>query len=67
MTRPPIKPGQIVTFKPEWMDPGDENIIFLAVDHEENDRVTVQAQVDLPFNPTKVVMVNMIATVKDPE
>jgi hypothetical protein len=56
-----IKAGQIVTFKPEWMDKGDENITFIAVDDEENGRVTVEAQVDLPFKPRQVVSVDMIA------
>lgn len=55
-----IKAGQQVTFKPEWRDAGDAHIVFLAVDDEEKGRVTVEAQVDLPFKPRQVVAVSMI-------
>lgn len=58
-----IKAGQVVTFKPEWLDKGDEGITFLAVDDESKGRVTVEAQVDLPFKPRQVVTVDMIASV----
>jgi len=57
-----IKTGQIVRFKPEWMDPGDENILFMAIDDEEQGRVTVKALVDLPIQPTQVVRSHMIVT-----
>jgi hypothetical protein len=55
-----IKTGQEVVFKAEWMDEGDENIVFVAVDDEELGRVTVEAQVDLPYKPRQVVRVDMI-------
>jgi hypothetical protein len=55
-----IKAGDIVKFKPEWMDKGDENITFVAVDDESQGRVTVQAQLGLPINPTQVVNVSWI-------
>lgn len=58
-----IKIGQVVKFKPEWQDKGDEKITFIAVDDESQGRVTVEAQVDLPFKPRQVVSVDMIATV----
>ena len=57
-----IKTGQIIRFKPEFMDPGDENLTFVAIDDEEKGRVTVQAISDLPFTPNQVVPVHMIAT-----
>jgi len=50
-----IKLGETVKFKKEWMDAGDENIQFIAIDDEFKGRVTVEAQVDLPLKPTQVV------------
>ena len=52
--------GQTVEFKPEWQDSGDENIIFVAVEDECMDRVTVEAQLNLPFNPQQIVSTSMI-------
>lgn len=57
-----IKAGQIVKFRPEFMDPGDENITFVAINNEAQGRVTVKALVNLPFQPTQVVLTHMIAT-----
>lgn len=57
-----IKTGQIVRFKPEFMDPGDENILFMAIDDEEQGRVIVKALVDLPIQPTQIVRSHMIVT-----
>jgi hypothetical protein len=59
-----IKAGQTVKFKPEFMDPGDENLTFVAIDDEEKGRVTIQAISDLPFPPNQVVPVHMIASVE---
>ena len=56
-----IKAGDTVRFKPEWMDKGDENITFLALDDESEGRVTIQAQLGLPINPTQVVSTEWVA------
>ena len=55
-----IKAGDVVKFKPEWADAGDETVTFIAVDDESKGRVTVQAQLGLPINPTQVVSVDWI-------
>jgi hypothetical protein len=55
-----IKASDVVTLKAEWMDKGDENITFIAVYDECKGRVTVQAQLGLPINPTQVVDVSWI-------
>lgn len=57
-----IRKGDRVTFKPEWSDPGDETILFVAIDDEEKGRVTVQAMLGMFINPTQVVRVDMIET-----
>ena len=55
-----IKAGDVVKFKPEWADAGDETVTFIAVGDESKGRVTVQAQLGLPINPTQVVSVDWI-------
>jgi hypothetical protein len=55
-----IKAGDVVVFKPEWMDKGDENIVFIAHEDEDRGYVSVEAQVNLPFKPLQIVAVNMI-------
>ncbi|WP_254510404.1 hypothetical protein [Anatilimnocola floriformis] len=62
-----IKKGQQVRFKPELSDPGDDNIVFLAVDDESKGRVTVVALLGLVINPTQVVSVSMVAEAADYE
>jgi len=56
-----IKKGDRVVFKPEWQDAGDENIVFLAIEDEEDGRVLVEAQVDLPIKPTQLIETRMVA------
>jgi hypothetical protein len=55
-----IKSGEEVKIKPEWQDPGDDKITWIAVDDEEKGRVTIQAQLDLPIKPTQVVKVEWL-------
>ena len=50
-----IKSGEIVGIKKEWQDLGDDQITWIAIDNEEKGRVTIQAQLGLPINPTQVV------------
>lgn len=57
-----IKRGQIITFKPEWMDKGDEDIVFVAVEDSAGGTVKVEALLNLTFNPIDIVEVRMIAT-----
>lgn len=59
-----IRIGDVVTFRPEWSDPGDEYIVFRAVEDEYDDgRLVVVAEIGLPFNPTQAVSKDMIATI----
>jgi len=62
-----IKAGDILEFRPEWMDEGDENITFIAVDDESKGRVTVEAQLGLPINPSQVVDVSWIQSARKGE
>lgn len=55
-----IRKGDIVRFKREWRDRGDEGVLFLAMENEDGGRVKVQAQLGLAINPVQVVSVNMI-------
>ena len=58
-----IKQGDLVTFKPQWSDPGDEMVTFRAIEDEDGGRVKVLAELGLPLNPTQVVRVEWVATV----
>lgn len=63
-----IKCGDVLTYKPERSDPGDENVIFRAVEDEDGGRVRVVADLGLgPLNPTHVARVDWIATVNGKE
>jgi hypothetical protein len=55
-----IKQGDIVKFKPEWQDQGDENVTFRAIENEDGGRVRVVAEIGLPINPEQVVSVAWI-------
>ena len=55
-----IKKGDIVKFKPEFMDEGDEQITFIAIDDESKGRVTVQAQLGWAINPNHVALTEWI-------
>lgn len=58
-----VKRGDVVTFKLEWQDAGDANIVFRAIEDEDGGRVKVSAELGLPFNPVQVVCVDWVATV----
>ena len=58
-----IKQGDLVTFKPEWSDPGDETITFRAIEDEDGGRFKAVAELGLPLNPTQIVRVEWVATV----
>jgi hypothetical protein len=56
-----IKQGDIVTFKPEWRDEGDETITFVALEDEDDGRVRVGALGVLErFIPNSIVQVAML-------
>lgn len=62
-----VRRGDRVIFKPDWQDPGDESVVFVAVDDESNGRVTVQdANNDLEIKPTQVVATSMIRSIVRP-
>jgi hypothetical protein len=66
-----VKKGQVVTFKPEWMDDGDESVVFVALEDSSVAaaggvaRVLIEAQLGMPINPTQIVTVDMIASSVD--
>lgn len=60
-----IHKGQQIKFKPEWLDKGEEDVVFIATEDECMGRVDVQAQLGLPFNPVQTVRVDMIAEAID--
>lgn len=59
-----ILKGQIVTLKPEWLDPGETNIPHVALEDSCEGTVRVQAVQDfpnLPFKPVNIWRVEWIA------
>jgi hypothetical protein len=58
--KPKIKAGDTVTIKPEWRDPGDATIRFVAIEDEDGGRVRIEAQLGLPMNPNEVVTTDML-------
>ena len=59
-----MKIGTQIKFKAEWMDDGDEDIVFKTVDAPEKGRVVVEAQLGWAINPTQTVCLNMIEVQK---
>ena len=55
-----IKRNQIIRFKPEWSDPGDDKIVFIAIEDEDGGRVKVRAELGMAINPVQVVETRMI-------
>jgi hypothetical protein len=58
-----IRKGDIVTFKPEFSDPGDEDIKHFAAADEDRGHVVIESDLGLPLNPQSTVHTDMIATV----
>lgn len=52
--------GDVVRFKTDWQDEGDENIVFVALEDEDGGRVLIQAQLGLELNPTQVAHTYML-------
>ena len=62
-----VRKGDRVIFKTDWQDPGDDSVVFVAVDDESKGRVTVQdVNNDLEIKPTQVVATSMIRSVVRP-
>lgn len=55
-----IRKGDVVTFKPEWSDKGDDEISFVAVEDEDGGRVLVKAQLGYRFDPVQTVPVEYL-------
>lgn len=55
-----IKRNQLIRFKPEWSDLGDEDIVFVAIEDEDGGRVKVRAELGMTINPVQVVDTRMI-------
>lgn len=50
-----ITAGTIVTFRPEFADPGDETISHIALDNESGGRVLILHELGMAINPTEIV------------
>jgi hypothetical protein len=57
-----IRKGDVVRFKDEYKDDGDDAIEFVAVDDEEKGRVSVRAKLGLRIDPIQTVSVDMLQT-----
>jgi len=56
-----IRKGQPVTVRPQWRDPGDENVQFVALEDESGGRVLIGALGVLShFIPSQVVTTDML-------
>ncbi len=55
-----IRRGDQVHIKPEWQDPGDNDIAWIAVEDEDGNRVRIAPLLDLPFPGNHVVTTEMI-------
>lgn len=57
-----IKKGDVINLKPEWMDPGDENIKFVAAeDHNGGETIYISdANCKMHIVPTHLVYNHMI-------
>lgn len=58
-----IKAGTNLRIRKEWQDSGDDKIVFVALDDEQNGRIKIEAQVDLHIKPTQVVKVDMVEVI----
>ena len=56
-----IKKGDVVTINPDWLDDGDDTIVFIAVENEDGGRVLIEAQIGFTHNPRQIVTVDMLA------
>ena len=56
-----IKKGDTVKIKPEWMDEGDDALVWVALEDEDGGRVRIHpVGTGLDFPPNQVVTTDMI-------
>ena len=55
-----IKKGQRVRIRPEWQDPGDDQITWIAAEDEDGGRVLIIAQLGMRMNPSYRIEVNKL-------
>lgn len=56
-----IKKGDILTIRPEWQDPGDKGMKFLALEDEDGGRLPITPLgTGLMFPGNSVVMATMV-------
>lgn len=51
-------------FKKEFQDEGDDEIVFVALEDEDGDRVLVMAMLGKMLNPTHVIRTEWIESVE---
>ena len=59
-----VKKGQIVTLKPEWLDPGEANLPYIALEDSLDGSVKVEAVDEIPglqFKPVNLWRTDWIA------
>lgn len=57
-----VSAGDVVVFKPEWQDKGDDKVTFRAIeDEDDRGKLKVEADLGFPINPTSIVTTDMIA------
>lgn len=57
-----IRAGDQVAIRPEWQDPGDEHVKWVALENEDGGRVRIQPiNLGLSFPPNQVVETRMLA------
>ena len=60
-TRTMIRAGDTVRFLPQWQDPGDDELHWVALEDEDGGRVLVEVHgTGLFVAPTSVVLVSML-------
>ena len=59
-----VRKGQVLTLKPEYLFPGEENLPHVALEDSDGGRVKVQYQgpTTLRFVPINVWLIEWIAT-----
>ncbi len=57
----PIKRGDRVRIKPEWQDPGDDKLTWVAIENENGGRVRIAPVMpDMSYPPNYVVTIDML-------
>ena len=57
---PTFKSGDIVRIRPQWQDPGDDDIDWVCLEDEEGGRVLIEVQLPMNIKPTQRVRTHMI-------